>query len=145
MKLSFACYPCLLKQVIDTTELLGFNDRQTKCVVDNTLQYLLDCKQDIMPLHIVAWLYTFIHQTFYNSSDTFDPYKHLKHETNSIALKYFTNVEDIDTFDNLNFSIYHARNEPACLKKQYGFRAVHIYICMQYCSTKVIRENIWTQ
>ncbi len=112
MKLSFACYPCLLKQVIDTTELLDFNDRQIKSVVDNTLQYLLDCKQDIMPLHIVAWLYTFIHQTFYNSKDTFDPYKHLKHDTNVVALKYFTKVEGI------------VKNSPSPLETALSFAAM---------------------
>lgn len=95
MKLFIDCYPCLLKQIITTTKLLDLNDRQTKSVVDKAMKYLLESKQDIMPLHIVAWLYTFIHQTFYNSNGTFDPYKHLKHDTNLLALKYFNKLENI--------------------------------------------------
>ena len=94
MKLSFACYPCLLKQVLVTAELLGLNDRQLKIVIDATLQYLLKTKPDIMPLHIVAWLYTFIHQSFYNGNGTFDPYRQLKRDTNLLALKYFDTVTD---------------------------------------------------
>ena len=94
MKLSFACYPCLLKQVLDTAELLGLNDRQVKTVIEATLHYLLKKKQDIMPLHIVAWLYTFIHQTFYDGNGTFDPYRQLKRDTNLLALEHFDTVVD---------------------------------------------------
>lgn len=94
MKLSFACYPCLLKQVLDTAELLGLNDRQVKTVIDATLRYLLEKKQDIMPLHIVSWLYTFIQQTFYDGNGTFDPYRQLKRDTNLLALEHFDTVID---------------------------------------------------
>ena len=95
MQLFIECYPCILRQVINTAKLLDLNDKQIKSILDKTMEYLLESKQDTMPLHIVVWIYNFIHEKLYDSNNSFDPYKVLKHDTNLLALKYFNKVEGI--------------------------------------------------
>ena len=81
MQLFLECYPCILRQVINTAKLLDLNDKQIKSILDKTMEYLLESKQDTMPLHIVVWIYNFIHEKLYDSNNSFDPYKVLKHDT----------------------------------------------------------------
>lgn len=102
MQLFIECYPCILRQVINTAKLLDLNDKQIKSILDKTMEYLLESKQDTMPLHIVVWIYNFINEKFYNSSGNFDPYKDLKYSSNLLALKSLKKLEDI--VDN---SAYH--------------------------------------
>ena len=97
MKFFNECYPCLLRQVIGTAKLLDLNDRQTKVVLHKAMEYLLEDRQNIMPLHIVEWVNTFIRTTFYDGSDTFDPYKELKHHSNLLALHNSMKLEDMVT------------------------------------------------
>lgn len=97
MKFFNECYPCLLRQVIGTARLLDLNDHQTKVVLHKAMEYLLEDRQNIMPLHIVEWINTFIRATFYNGCDTFDPYKELKHHSNLMARHNSTKLEDMVT------------------------------------------------
>ncbi len=95
MKFFIDCYPCLLQQVIKTSKLLKLNDKQTKTVLNKTMEYLLRDNQNIMPQHIVLWINNFIHENFYDDGDAFDPYSELKHNSNTLALQNFNKLEKI--------------------------------------------------
>ncbi len=95
MKLLLDCYPCTLKQALQTANLLRLEDEQTQNVLDYCMQLLLARTGETTPLHITTDLYSYIHKTFFPEREVFDPYREIKHETNRIALSCYPQLEQL--------------------------------------------------
>ena len=95
MKLQLDCYPCALKQAIQTAHLLHLDDGQTQIILDQCMKLLLARAAETTPLHITTRLYSFIHRTFFPKLDSFDPYKEIKDKTNRTALSCYPALEKL--------------------------------------------------
>ena len=95
MKFFNECYPCILRQAINTATLLELRDSQIQTVINEAMEYLLQKGQEVMPMHSIVWINKFIHNTFFNSTEAFDPFKKLKYNSNLLALQRINKLEDM--------------------------------------------------
>ena len=93
MKASVECYPCLLSQILKTSELCGLDGAAKKKVMNFALQTMADLPADIYPHEIVVAVNEHIKTTYCSSDDVFDPYIDLKNQTREIAETFYTSIE----------------------------------------------------
>ncbi|MEE4167224.1 MAG: ARMT1-like domain-containing protein [Desulfocapsaceae bacterium] len=93
MKASIECYPCLLSQILRTTELCGLDSRDRKKVMNYTLNTMAHLPSDIYPHEIVVAVNEHIKATYCSKDDIFDPYADLKQQTREIAQQFYASIE----------------------------------------------------
>ncbi len=93
MKASVECYPCLLAQILKTSELCGLEGADKKEVMNFALKTMADLPADIYPHEIVVAVNEHIKTTYCSSHDVFDPFSDLKNQTRAIAETFYLSIE----------------------------------------------------
>ncbi len=93
MKASVECYPCLLSQILRTSELCGLDGAEKKEVMNFALNTMAHLPADIYPHEIVVAVNEHIKSTYCSTDDSFDPYFDLKNQTREIAETFYLSIE----------------------------------------------------
>ncbi len=93
MKASVECYPCLLSQILKTSELCGLDGADKKEVMNFALKTMAHLPADIYPHEIVVAVNEHIKTTYCSTQDIFDPYFDLKNQTREIAETFYLSIE----------------------------------------------------
>lgn len=93
VKLFVDCYPCILRQALSTTKLVGLDDQKSKVVLDETMKMMLEQALSESPQQIIVRILDLIRTRFFEDVALFDPYEQLKKESNNVVLKYFDYLE----------------------------------------------------
>ncbi|APF19731.1 protein of unknown function DUF89 [Caldithrix abyssi DSM 13497] len=88
MRTHFSCIPCILRQTIETVELVTDKPEIKEKVVNKVLNYLTTIDYNVPPPVIGKEVYRIIHQVTGNH----DPYHELKIKYNSLGLAYYDDL-----------------------------------------------------
>jgi hypothetical protein len=95
MNMKLDCYPCMIGLAIRTARMIGCTEEQVGEMVDWTLRALLERRFLYGPPGLTADMYEFMHQRFCGDIPVFDPFKHIKTETNRIAATFLPHVRGL--------------------------------------------------
>lgn len=84
MKTEIECFPCLLKQTINSARLAGLKQKDVRIIMNEVLEHLANF-DDKQSAPVMAQL---IHKTIREKTKCPDPYKEIKKESNALALTY---------------------------------------------------------
>jgi uncharacterized protein with ATP-grasp and redox domains len=95
MKMIFDCYPCVLRQVVSAAKLTGLNEKQTKSVIDYTLNSLQEISPEDSPQSIIVRVMDRFKKECPGEADRFDPYAELKTRSNTLVLDHYEELESV--------------------------------------------------
>ena len=93
MKASIDCYPCLLSQILKTSELCGLGTEDKKEVMNFALNTMAHLPAEVYPHEIVVAVNEHIKNSYCTANEVFDPYFTLKNQTRKIAEEFYSSIE----------------------------------------------------
>lgn len=93
MHISIECYPCLLNQVLSTTQLCELDHRQKKEVMEFALKTMAQLPESTYPQEVMVTVNDHLKSTLGIAADVFDPYRELKEKSRKIALSFYDSIQ----------------------------------------------------